>query len=98
MDSQPSLALRVQVGQVWPRGDHPVEQRFQLGSVAVADLGHLSPVAKARRLLHQELAQRLRVAQSQDLAELVDVISVARRHLVAVSQMVSFRMGQRSTG
>ena len=97
MGGQPALTLGVQIDQVRTRDDHPVEQRLELGRVALADVGHLPLVAEARRLLHQEPTQRLRVAPAQNLAELADVVLVAGRHLVLVLWVVSFHMRQRST-
>jgi len=80
MGRQPAIALVVQVGQVGPREDHPMESRLQLGNVQVTDAGDLTLVAEATSLLDQELAQRRRITPPQDGPEPIDVLSVSGGH------------------
>ena len=77
---EPTLALSVEIAEVRPRDDHPVEDRFQLGVSLLADGGNLALVAVAAGLLDQEGSERPDVSRAQDGAKPRDVGAVVRGH------------------
>ena len=78
--AESAFALGVQVGQVRPREDHPVEDWLELGVSLVADRLDLALVAIARGLLLEEGAQGRDVALAEYLSQKPDVLLVASRH------------------
>ena len=77
---QPALTLRVQLREVRPGHDHPVQEHLQLGVRLGTDRLNLPLIAVAAGLRFQKGAEGRDVTLAQHLAELRDVRAVVGGH------------------
>jgi hypothetical protein len=70
----------VEIGKIRPDHDHPMQDHGKLGVRLLADRLNLPLVAVAAGLLDEKRPEGIGVALAEHLAQLADVLAIARRH------------------